>query len=120
MLDAALGAGLVTLDAGQLRPAFDPNGVDVPLDFAPTTASFQFPEPHRDVFAAIIGRIVAATGLETRAIVAEVNQVQQRMGIDIEAATLLVGRARDVPIEDFLDAIAALSTRPAGPPSPRD
>jgi len=119
MLDAALRVGLLTLEAGRLRPAFEPSAVDVPLDFAPTAASFQIPEPPQDLFAAIIGRIVEATGLETKSIVAEVNQVQQRMGIDIEAAALLVGRARGVAIEDFLDGAASRNIARGGPPTPQ-
>ncbi len=104
MLDAALRSGLLTSEAGRLRPTFEPSAIDIPLDFAPTTAAFQMPEAPRDVFATIVGRIVAATGLERRAVVAEVNQVQARMGIDIEAAALLVGRADGVPIDDLLEA----------------
>ena len=119
MLEAALRAGLLTLEAGRLRPAFEPSAVDVPLDFVPTTASFPMPEPPEDMFAAIVGRIVSATGLETKSVVAEVNQVQQRMGIDIEAAALLVGRARGVAIEDFLDAAASRNIARGGPPTPQ-
>jgi len=118
MLDGALRAGLITREAGQIRPTFDPSAVDVPLDFAPTAAALQVPEPPRDVLSAILNRIVAATGLETRTIVAEVNQVQGRMGIDIEAAALLVGRARQVPIDDFLDADSALTSEEKRPSPP--
>lgn len=108
MLDAALRTGLLSSEAGRLNPSFDPNDLDIPLDFAPTTQSFAMPVAPKDLFAAVLARIVDATGLETRAIVAEVNRVQARMGIDLEAAALLVGRAHGVAIEEFLDAAASM------------
>ena len=119
MLNAAVRAGLLTSESGRLRPSFDPNALDIPLDFVPTTAALEPLEAPENLFAAILARIVEATGLETKAAVAEVNRVQGRMAIDLEAAALLVARAHGVAIDEFIDAVAARH-RSRSSAAPRD
>lgn len=118
MLTAAARAGLLTSESGHLRPTFDVNALDIPVDFVPTTAVLELPEAAEDLFTTILARIVEDTGLETKAVVAEVNRVQARMGIDLEAAALLVGRAHGAAIEGFIDPVAARN-RNRSPLSPR-
>ena len=103
LLDAGLRTGLIVSAEGTLRPAFDIASVEIPLGFTPTVAAFEAASaPAKEVFPSVVARIVEATGLDTKSVVAEVNRVQARMGIDLEAAALLVARAHDVPIDDVL------------------
>ncbi len=117
LLDAGLRTGLIVAEGGTLWPSFDIASVEIPLEFVPTAAAFEAATPAKEVFPAVVARIVEATGLDTKSVVAEVNGVQARTGIDLEAAVLLVARAHDVPVDDFLRETR--SKQPAQGPSPR-
>ena len=59
--------------------------IEVPRDFAPTASVFETPTPvAEDLFVAIVDAIAARTGSERRAVIANVNAIQDRLDVDVE------------------------------------
>ena len=92
LLDAGLSAGHIKKTGGNLTPTFDFRGVDVPIDYRPTTEMLKEASKSRsrDLFSEIVETISKSMSVPKREIVSRVNKKQEMMGIDIEPAALLV------------------------------
>lgn len=92
LLDAGLAGGLLKRVDGNLLPTFDYGKIDVPIDYRPDTKLLKNASVRRkgDLFSEMVDTISRSRSVPKREIVSKVNKKQERMGIDIEPAVLLV------------------------------
>ena len=81
LVDVATGQGLLAREDEHLVCTFDPDEVTLPDEFEPDDDILVDPSP----FERLLARIVES-GVEKRTAVAEINDLQRRLGISVEAA----------------------------------
>lgn len=87
LLDRADGEGLVERDDDTVRAAFDLESVEVPESFSPDDSLLT----ERSPFERVLDALVAA-GAEKQATVAAINDLQNTLGVSIEAAAVVHAR----------------------------
>jgi len=103
LLQIGLESKLLESRAGMIRPTFDPAGVEVPRDFAPTASILELPTPvQEDVFLRIVDAIAARTNTDRKSAIALVNAVQERFDVDVEVAALIAAKKAGVEVAAFL------------------
>jgi hypothetical protein len=114
LLDISIKKGLLSLKDGRLRPTFDLDEAEVPLDFAPSAEVLKEGE---DLFKRMVDEISSASGRPSREVVSRINTIQARMGIYGEVAALLAGREMGVDMRPFIDDVDRLirDRRPTPP-----
>lgn len=92
LLDAGLAGGFLKRVDGNLLPTFDFGRIDVPIDYRPDTKLLKDAavKRNRDLFSEMVETISRSRSVPKREIVSRVNKKQEKMGIDIEPAVLLV------------------------------
>ncbi len=106
LLDLSREAGLVTLEGGNLVPAFDLKEVKTPMDFVPSTSLLQAEVD--DVFQKLVQTICGAAGLSKKEVVSTINGLQGRMGVYGEVAALIAALHYDVDVTSYYDEVEAL------------
>lgn len=110
VLDRARAETLVAGEGEAVRAQFDPAKVTIPADFTPGESLLNAPSPFEDM----LERIVAG-GHEKQTAVAEINHLQQDLGLSVEAAAAIYAARHDVDLDDSLTrAIEAVAARVAG------
>lgn len=94
LVDIATGEGLLDREDDHLVPTFDPATVTVPDGFTPDETVFQ----QRSVFERLLSAVVD-DGMEKREAVAEINSLQDELGVTIEAAAAVFARERGLEVE---------------------
>jgi len=114
LLDRAAGEGLVERTDETVRAAFDPETVVIPDEFSPGDSLLQ----QRSAFERVLDDLVAAGG-DKREAVAAINDLQDTLGVSIEAAAVVHARREGVdPSAAASGALAGLrGSRDAGEPS---
>jgi hypothetical protein len=102
LADVAVSEGLLRRTEDALVPTFDPENVTIPEGFVPSEDLLQ----QRSTFERVLDAVVAS-GVEKRDAVAEVNQLQQSLGVTIEAAAVLYARRRDVDVGEAAERALA-------------
>jgi len=105
LLRIAQDLRVVELRAGLLHPTFDPEGLDVPVDYRPPAGILERPPPAEDLFVKILNRIVERTGTDRRTAVSSINAIQERMDVTVEVAALTHARALGVDVSDLIDPV---------------
>ena len=108
LLDLGLNEGLLERTNGFIKPTFDYNKAEVPLDFRPGKDVLSHREANdqdRPIFPAMLDTIADHSGLKKRDIVARINRTQERLGVDIEVAALAVARDLGLDIVDFIPRV---------------
>jgi hypothetical protein len=95
LLDLAAGEGLVERADGEVAAALDYDAVSIPEEFTPDESLFR----ERSAFERVLDDLVGA-GMEKQEAVAEVNKLQQRLGVTVEAAAVVYARRHDVDVDD--------------------
>src|SRR3972149_8417984 len=80
LLQSGIDRGLLRAEAGNIRLAFDPSSVAVPVNYKPDPEAIASP-PALDLFSRILERLRTATGEHAQPLVAHINQVQDRLGV---------------------------------------
>lgn len=102
LADVAVGEGLLRRRENTLVPTFDIESVTIPEGFVPGEELLQ----QRSVFEQVLDALVAS-GVEKREAVAQINQLQQALGVTIEAAAVLYARRRDVEVNEATERALA-------------
>ena len=105
LLDIALESELLTLEDGKLKPAFDHLGIEVPKGYAPGPELLQRGAAPKGMLMKMVDEISKATSLPAKEIISQVNGVQDRMGVDVEVAALIVAKGLGADISGYLDAV---------------
>lgn len=95
LVDIAAGEGLLDRDGEVLVATFDVGSVTVPDGFVPDSALFQ----ERSAFERLLEQVVA-DGVDKQTAVAEVNRLQDELGVTVEAAAVLVAKQRGLDVAD--------------------
>lgn len=104
LLDIAIARGAVSVQGGQITPNFDITGIDIPLDFAPTSTILELP-PKEDLFAKILDHVLSHLEIERRDVISRINAIQERMEVEIEVAALLVGEEHGLDMSSFIGEV---------------
>jgi len=111
---------LIKGQAGGLRPTFNYGKLSLPRDFQPSKELLARGggevEP---LFVQMVGHIAIKADMEKRNVIALVNRKASELGIEVEAAAMLVGSELGVGMAPFVDdALAAIveKSRPAEAP----
>ena len=107
LLELGLDSGLLELADGMVSPTFDHKAVEVPKGFRPSadllTGQIQ-PKP-KGLFLKIVDAVAAKTGMPAKDLISQINQTQDRMGVDVEVAALIVAKNLGVDIQEYLDPV---------------
>src|SRR5438552_3378965 len=108
LLQVGLETKLLESRDGTIRPVFDVSAVEVPRDYVPTTAILAMPTPvEEDLFLRVVDAIAAMTGMDRKAVIHRVNEVQEKMDVEVEVAALIAARQAGVDVAPFLPAVRA-------------
>jgi hypothetical protein len=104
LLNMGLEKKLLERSNGFIKPSFDYKAVDVALDFRPEKDMLTESKPKEDMplFPTILELISRNSGLQRREAVARINKIQERLGVDIEVASLVLARDLDIDISDLV------------------
>lgn len=105
LLNIALNKGLLTTTEDYLKPTFNIAEVEAPLSFKPTKEVLIGKKEELSVFAQILKAMADSSKLGRRDLVARINKVQERLGVDIEVAALLVARDLNVDVTPYIDPV---------------
>jgi len=106
LLQIGLETKLLESKDGTIRPVFDVSSVEVPRDFVPTASILATSTPvEEDLFVRIVDRIASKTGMDRKAVIGRVNELQEKMDVEVEVAALIAARQSGVDVAPFLSAV---------------
>ena len=104
-LDAGLESELLVREGDKVKPSFDYKNLDIPKGYVPTTELLLKAAKPKGVFLKLVDLISAQKDIPSKDVISQVNQTQDRMGVDVEVAALIVARNYGVDISEFIDQI---------------
>lgn len=100
---------LVRRGSGGLRPAFNYRKLTPDRDFRPTKEDLLGGQGDEPLFVRMVGHITDRADQEKRNVISLINRRAGEMGIEVEAAAMLVGDTLGVDMRAFADeALAAI------------
>ncbi len=99
LIDKALEAGLVDADENIIKANFEYGQIDIPIGFEPSKKILE--SKSKDIFSEILDEMVEKSSLSKQQIMSKVNEVQDKLDIEIITAMLLVARKNDISINDL-------------------
>jgi len=99
LLEMGIKRGLLERTDGMVKPAFDYKTIEIPVNYRPCKDLLKEVEPDVSLFSIILDEMAKASGQKKRDLVAKVNRVQDRLGVDIEVAALAL--AKDMGMDIF-------------------
>jgi hypothetical protein len=93
LIDAGAGEGLLERAGEDVRVTFNLTEVSVPEDFEPDEGVIQ----QRSTFQQLL-ELIVENGVEKQTAVAEINQLQAKLGVTIEAAAALYARRQGIDV----------------------
>jgi len=105
LLDIAIRSGLLVRTEGYLRPNFDIKDVEASLSFRPSKDVLLGDKEEASLFAQLIQLISDNGKLKKRDAVARVNRTQERLGVDVEVAAILVAQDLGADVTPFLEPV---------------
>ncbi|WP_435175924.1 DUF2240 family protein [Halorussus sp. AFM4] len=93
LIDVASGQGLLAREDDEVVTEFDPSEIEIPEGFVPDESILQ----EQSTFERLLDKVVSA-GTEKQTAVAEINDLQNRLGVTIEAAAVVYARRRGVDV----------------------
>lgn len=109
LLSTCIQADILVKEPSGLRPNFDFKNFPLPIDFKPSRDILEY---KRDLFLEILTVIEKNTKLERRAIIAEINKLQNGLNIEVEVAALLLAKKNNIDVLRYIsDVERAVSKR---------
>lgn len=105
MLEVSLENELLSIEDGQVKPTFDHKAIEIPKGFAPTAELLQTNVQPKGIFLKIVESISRKTNLPAKDLISQINQTQDRMGVEVEVAALIVARNFDVDVSEYMDLV---------------
>ena len=103
---------LVRKGSGGLRPAFNHKNLTIDRDLHPTKEELLGGSGDEPLFVRMVGHITDRADEEKRNVISRVNRKAGDMGIEVEAAVMLVGDEMGVDMGPFADeALAAIASK---------
>ena len=105
LLETGIKRGLLARQDGYVKPDFNYKEVEIPINFKPCKEVLKDIEPEQSVFATILEETSKVSGQKKRDIVARINKVQEKLGVDIEVAALSVAKENGVEISPYIERV---------------
>lgn len=102
LVDVAAGEGLLERVDGEVRVAFEPNGVEISDGFEPEEEILR----ERSTFERLLATLVEA-GEAKQDAVAAVNRLQSDLGLTVEAAAVLYAHRQGIDVSDHAERVRA-------------
>ncbi|WP_227374423.1 DUF2240 family protein [Haladaptatus halobius] len=102
LVNVASGQGLLAHEGDELVAEFDPAAVEIPEEFTPDERLLQ----EQSTFEKVLDKVVSG-GTAKQTAVAEINELQQRVGVTVEAAAILYARRRSIDVSAEADEALA-------------
>ena len=100
LIDVATGQGLLERDDGDVVTRFDADDVTVPEEFVPDESILR----ERSTFEQVLGEVVA-DGAEKQDAVADINRLQDELGVTVEAAAVVYARRRGLDVDGAAQSV---------------
>jgi hypothetical protein len=94
LIDVATGQGLLERDDGDVITRFDADDVTVPAEFVPDESILR----ERSTFEQVLDEVVA-DGVGKQEAVADINRLQDELGVTVEAAAVVYARRRGLDVD---------------------
>lgn len=109
---------LVRRGGGGLRPAFNYRKLNIDRDFKPSKEALLGSGGDEPLFVRMVGHIADRADMEKRAVISRVNRKAGELGIEVEAAAMLVGNSVGVDMRPFADeALEVVESKAGAGPS---
>ena len=103
LLEMGIKRGLLERTDGMVKPAFDYKTIEIPVNYRPCKDLLKEVEPDVSLFSIILEEMAKASGQKKRDLVAKVNRVQDRLGVDIEVAALSLAKEMGIDVAPYLE-----------------
>jgi hypothetical protein len=103
LLELGLKKGLLTRTDGFVRPNFEYKKIEIPGTYRPSQKALVDEPEDASLFARILDAISATSNWKKREIVARINRIQERLGVDIEVAALALAEDVGVSTATFME-----------------
>jgi len=103
LLDLALKRGLLSRTEEFLKPTFDYKDVEASLSFRPSKEVLVGEAEAPSLFAQLIHLISEKGGMKKRDAVAKINRAQEKLGVDVEVAAILVAKEMGLDVEKYIE-----------------
>ena len=94
LIDVATGQGLLERNDGDVVTRFDAYDVTVPAEFVPDESILR----ERSTFEQVLDEVVA-DGVEKQEAVADINRLQDELGVTVEAAAVVYARRHGLDVD---------------------
>lgn len=105
LMELAIGRGLLVRSDIYLSPSFDYKDVEAPLSFRPSRDVLVGEKEELSLFARLVGLITSQGGLKKREAVGRINRTQERLGVDVEVAALVVASDLGVEVSELIGPV---------------
>ncbi|MEW6069686.1 MAG: DUF2240 family protein [Candidatus Thermoplasmatota archaeon] len=102
LLNVCINSNLLVKDNDVIKPNFEIENVSIPLEFKPTK---EILEHKKDIFLELVKELEVATKLDKKAIIAEINKLQNELNIEIEVAALLIAKKYNIDISSYVKEV---------------
>jgi hypothetical protein len=103
LLEMGIKRGLLERTDGMVKPAFDYKTIEIPVNYRPCKDLLKEVEPDVSLFSLILDDMAKASGQKKRDLVAKVNRVQDRLGVDIEVAALSLAKEIGIDVAPYVE-----------------
>jgi hypothetical protein len=103
LLEMGIKRGLLERTDGMVKPAFDYKTIEIPVNYRPCKDLLREVEPDVSLFSLILDDMAKASGQKKRDLVAKVNRVQDRLGVDIEVAALSLAKEIGIDVAPYVE-----------------
>jgi hypothetical protein len=107
LLELGVSRGLLVRTEGFIKPGFDFKEMEVPLSFRPSKEVLKEKQEEASLFARILERISSKSGLKKREVVARINRQQEKLGVDVEVAGLVIANDLNIEVRDLYEPVKA-------------
>ncbi len=105
LLDVSVKKGLLVRTEEFLKPSFDIKDIEASLSFRPSKAVLSAEKEEVSIFAQLVQLISDKGGLKKRDAVARINRTQERLGVDVEVAAVLVAQDLGLDVTTYLEPV---------------
>jgi len=103
VVELALERGLL-IENDELRPAFNLDDVEIPIDFKPDPSKIFSNQP---VFDRIVQEIAEKSGRSVGEVIAMINKRQEELGnlLSVEVVALIIAKELGIDISKYIDEV---------------
>ncbi|MFO7618354.1 MAG: DUF2240 family protein [Thermoplasmata archaeon] len=105
LLDLGMESELLGMKDGLVKPTFDYLGLEIPKGYAPGPDILQRGAQPKGMFMKMVDEISRIADLPAKDVISQVNSAQDRMGVDMEVAALVVAKNLGADLSGYLDTV---------------